>query len=827
MKARRGTRVFLLCFFIFGLLRGSIPLLAQNAPTSPVDAQPQILEPDLEPDLLSLITITVNGQSMGDREVGIFGDQPILPIALMRELLDPFLSPEVYDTIFNVVFVKLDWVSESDAQVVGLGWNWDMAHIVLNLSVPAKYSPYLDIDVNPSYAANIKPILKPVPFSGHIDFRANVEMKISSVKIDTPADLVAESSFNLLGWVAEVSSRVKLESDKVSAELADARIIHDFMGIKGRMALGKVSSPGLAYQSQPELYGLTLKKEEILQYRVKPGFLELFTEFTVETPSTVRLIINEMIYRTITLDPGNYRILDLPFSNGVNDFVIEIEDEAGRKRRIQATVPREMNLLVETTSDYAFSAGMGRVEYDQPFVSGYFRYGFSPRFTAGLTAQADLRSALAGMNFVLATGWGGFTGAGALVGAWDGRVRPLTFAASLQYRLSLPGKEYFPTIGVSGEYKSAGFVAPMPSATLGTSDEDMRFGLQLGGKLSRLSSYSLSGTYSKTGGVAPSSSINASASINRSLGQGNSLSVVGTMGKTAGENPSFTLSLMLFILPQSKAGRSWSFIQSGDSSNTVSYLDKLDILGGLDLNLSATNLMIGSSEGSAAGASLRKSLDWGDLSLSGRINYGNPISGTYGSLSASASTTLAFAGRYAAITRQIDDSFAILAPAKDLEGQKIYFKIDGGGSVQSDAGKPVIVPISSYKPVAAHIELPEAPPDIVPSVQAALLVPSLRSAIVYSTGSLKRYRVSGKLESADGKPYDYIAGDLVDLSGTNLTSTFTDLDGSFELYDLAPGKYTIYWPESVGTSEIEVTDTETGVVELGIVVPRGTNSSGN
>jgi len=79
--------------------------------------------------------------------------------------------------------------------------------------------------------------------------------------------------------------------------------------------------------------------------------------------------------------------------------------------------------------------------------------------------------------------------------------------------------------------------------------------------------------------------------------------------------------------------------------------------------------------------------------------------------------------------------------------------------------------------------------------------------------------VTGTLVNDAGVPYGYVAGDLVDAGGTNLSSTFTDETGQFELYDLEPGTYTILWPDFVGISKVEVKATESGIIELGSVVP--------
>ena len=291
------------------------------------------------------------------------------------------------------------------------------------------------------------------------------------------------------------------------------------------------------------------------------------------------------------------------------------------------------------------------------------------------------------------------------------------------------------------------------------------------------------------------------------------------MMQKEGSAPSFTFNMMLFVLPKAKAGRSLSFIQAGDGSNSINYADKIDTLGGLDLNLKGSNLMPGTSSGSSMGISGRSVQRWGEMSLSADLDYGNPFIGTAGRIAATASTSLAFAGGYFAFMHQVDDSFVLFVPLKEMASQKVYFKVDGAGTAVSEHGAPVILPLVSYRAAAAYLELPEASPDVTPTIEAALLIPGYKSAIVVTAETQKRYHVSGKLANVAGVVFGYIAGDLIDASGTDINTTFTDANGEFELYDLEPGLYTILWPDFVGESKFEVTAAESGSVELGTIVP--------
>lgn len=808
------SRLFRSFLFAVLLALNVLPAFSQNIEA----AEPVLAQPALVPDFTGLISLSVNGSPRGDIEAGILGDQPLLQLEFLRGLLSDYIRPDIYDTVFNVVLANLTWVGKDEMDLVGMGWVWDPNSILLDVIVPPSYGPIQDIDTSPLYAVNLKPILKPEAISGFFNLDMNATADYS---VDTPFysfDATAKGTVNVLDWVAELSGTARAAESVWNYSLNSWRLLHDLPGLNGRLYAGRVPSPGLSYQSQPEIIGLTLNHEEILKYKVKPGFYELFSEFTLESTSIVRIILNNAVYRTVTLNPGNYRLLDLPFASGLNEFILEIEDPNGQIQRRSAFIPRESNLLVVGNSEYSLSAGVGRLETDQPFATGYFRYGVTPRFSAGFMGQADLRSILGGGSAVLATKIGSFTGALALMGAWDGRAVPFSGASTLQYRIVIPGNEYMPAFGMSAEYVAPGFVAPSPSATFSPADSSLRLGGQLGGKLAKVTSYSLSSYWSRVWDGSDNRQANINLSLNQSLGSGTSMSIISNVGLKPDTTPEITVTFMLFVLPKSKPGRSMSFIQTNDGGSNISYIDKLDILGGVDFGLRSQDLLLGSPDPSTLGLSLRKSHDWLDTAMAADFSYGGGADPAL-RLQASGSTAMAFAGRHFGITRQLDDSFVIFAPAKDMAEQNVYMRVEESGSVVSRNARTVILPLTSYKATAAYMEMPEAPPDILPRIQAALLAPNFRSGILYASDILRRYSVAGKLELPDGAPAEYIAGDIVDASATNLASTFTDELGNFEVYDLLPGSYTIYWPDFVGSTSFEVPESKESRVELGLIRP--------
>ncbi len=117
------------------------------------------------------------------------------------------------------------------------------------------------------------------------------------------------------------------------------------------------------------------------------------------------------------------------------------------------------------------------------------------------------------------------------------------------------------------------------------------------------------------------------------------------------------------------------------------------------------------------------------------------------------------------------------------------------------------------------MDFPEADADMIATIPSSVIRPTYRSGFRYSAGLQKTYFVSGRLLDAGGKPLGFVPGDIVDSKGEKRDVTFTDEDGTFQMYGLVPGEYVIEWPESVGKSKISVTDASGAYVDIGDISP--------
>lgn len=773
------------------------------------------------PSQTGLVTCQINGTVIGDIEIGIEDGKPYISSSLLAGMLSARLRPEAYEAIFSAAFSGLEWIGEPELSQVGIGMTWDPATIMYSLKIPPSYAPLKDLDFTLPVLANIKPILKPSPLSGHIDLLGAATVRMGAPKISFPLQAEALGTFNLLGWILEGDAVCSLDESVSDFSLQALDIVHDIPGINGRLYLGMVTAPGRAYMSQPQLYGFTLNRVVIRPYRARFGTGELPSEFTLETPSTVRIIINGLVYRSMMLIPGNYRILDLPFTFGLNEFVLEIEDAEGHIKRQEVQVPRDSGLLAMGDSDYGISAGVGRTETDQVFGSAFFRHAFGTRFTGGIQAQADMRSLLFGIHLVQALPIGTFTGIGNAVYAWDGRTYAWSGSANFQYDLKLPGSAHAPSFGLFAEYFSPGFATPLPVKTVSPMNEYLKIGAQMNGQMSDRTSFGLGGYWSRNFLPGSKGRFNLNFAVGQGIGGGINLSLLSSLAFEAGATPDFAVTFMLFSTDLSRNRRSFNMIQSLEGTNSFNYSDRLESVADSDVSIRGQNLIFPTGETSSVGTGLRNSGRFGDVGLDFDYYFGNPLIQDRGEFKLSLGTSLAFAGGHMAFSRRIYDSFVMFAPVGEMKNETVYARLDGSQTIASPNAYPIVMPLTSYRPSIGYMDLPEATLDKAPRVSVAMLSPGYKSGVTYESDILRRYMVLGRLIDTSGKPLGFIAGDVMDFGGMPIISTFTDEEGRFEVYDLIPGKYLIAWPDFVGSTEFEVKETETGAIDLGDVGAAG------
>ncbi len=768
----------------------------------------------------ALINISVNGKEFGNVEAKLENEAPFLKKTSLEEMFSTSLTSDHFNRIFRVQFSRLEWIGDADLHAVGLFTSWDLSTLLYRISVPIEFATLQEVDFSPPIKYTGKEYFTKSFLSSVLNLSGNADGSFATGSNTFSGNFDADGLIKVWDLAIEGSASVTLSNSQISISLSKARLLYDVPAAQGRLVAGKVIGEGIAYQSKPELIGVTLGSLYIFSNYDRSSAPSI--AFMLEEPSKVRILINGIPVRIMSLDRGKYRIFDLPFSSGLNTVELQIADSTGIEtwlRPASQYIAAEGGILVSGQSEFGISAGVGYEEPDEPFVSGFFRHGLDYRVSYSIFGQADTRSVLAGGALIAGLPIGIFTAEASAVYAWDERSIPFSYAANLRYQIAIPSKPNFPNTAITAEYFSSNFFPPNPTDTLPIdSDARARVSVSISGTFNKFFVYSLSSSWNRVFKTPASDLIDINASMGYSTNNGISISLNSHVSIDPREgNTTLTLGVSAVTRIPRKPNASLSFIQYGDGLNTVSYTDKINLFGDTEFTLQGQNLVIGSLDRKRISSNLRKSLDFADITFNGGLNYGGATNSLDGSISLRASTALAYADGTIALSRPLYDSFVIVLPEADAKNQKTTLSTTSSGSVTTRAF-PVALSLASYRQALARVDFPEADANLVASIPESLLMPKYRSGIVYRVGIEKHIFVIGRLVDQGLKPYAYIAGDVFDGRNALVESVFTYEDGSFQAFNLEIGAYRIEWPASIGSSSLTIPETAEGNFDLGNIV---------
>ncbi len=813
----RKTSLFLVLSFVWGItmLFGQVPGVRKTN-GQPAFPNVPIAHDTIMPELRISFALTINGKPMGEIDAGVWHNEAILEKEPAARLLIDYLRPDIYSTIFDTIFKGLTWLSAEDFAITGIAFEFDPAELTISITIPPEYAPVVDIDFVPEQVPNYKPILRPAPFSGFIQNESNLQVSSSSdstlffsTKLYSMIDIMGTHLFGS-GYVSLSQTSSSYYFDSIYALWNDnAR--------KLQISLGMISAPGTGFQSQPSLYAISFASVENQRYLVRQGFIDDKTEFTIHKLAKVTVEVNGRPIRQVLLAPGNYRILDLPFTTGLNEFILRIEETDGNVQVLRRIVPRDGNILQVGTSEFAFSAGTSTTDWSEFFASGYYLYGFSPTFSGGINLQSDKRSAMGGLTWVSALPIGTLNGSASVVGRWDGWGEMFAPAASVSYLFSMPEKDYIPSLGISANYRGLGFESPGTSAPTGSApDAFFSLSANLYSKIFARTGTSIGYSFTLTESAPPTMTHGLYASISQSFIRGGNVNLSGQLSFPASGTPTFSAILAFSIMPKDIYQRSFNYLQTSEGSTSLGILDKTSAFGQVfDVNLNASNLLPGSKNDSSVGLGIRNNSDYIDVSASGTLSYANSTNTYSGSGYAQLRTTMAFVGNHVAFTRQIPDSFLLITSSPAMKNGAVSYKLSSGSQYLAKHGQNVVVPLTSYTTAVLSTDLVEASLNLNPRHPFVVVSPAYRSGILFESDVVKRYIITGRLIDQNGKPIAYLPGDVYDIGGSLETSTFTDELGKFDIYDILPGMYRVEWPEGYGSTQFELPETESDSIDLG------------
>lgn len=213
------------------------------------------------------------------------------------------------------------------------------------------------------------------------------------------------------------------------------QFVHDDRNRLRRWIVGDSTLGTARLGGRPNLAGISV----VRSFDLDPYFVRyprMGLDAIAETPSTVEVYVNGNLVRRDTVDPGRFRLDDLPVPTGSGDVRVVVRDAFGRATEASRSYYLGTEVLRKGLVEYEAGAGVLRdltsmelFDYTGPAAYGELRYGLTDRTTVGGRLEAgdellsgdlsaDLRTRLGEFGATLAASTSEFGSGTGFVASW-------------------------------------------------------------------------------------------------------------------------------------------------------------------------------------------------------------------------------------------------------------------------------------------------------------------------------------------------------------------------------------------------------------------------
>lgn len=734
------------------------------------------------------------------------------------DLLLPFLIDEK-QLEFLEAFSTRDEITTADLHSLGLVAEFNHANLYLEIEVPIEMRAVVLVPVQPRFKVNNLDTVEQASTSAVVNIAAGSQYVHASEYAPTgfaATQVNMGIAVNALGLVLETGARY---SDTSEAGLVrnDTRLTKDFVDKRIRLEAGDLSVPTSGLQGNPDILGIAGFRSFGLQpykeYRTNPS-----QQFELQRSARVLVYINGQYIRDFRLQPGRYNLTDLPLQSAAgNDVVLEIEYDSGDVDRVVFSAFYDFSLLKKGTTDFAFSIGPtselndGEREYDMdnPAASGFYRKGWTDRFTSGLNFQADTHLVNLGAEAFYSTGIGTFGLLTSYSDHDDGKGSALTGL----YRWNDTDMAHQTRFDLQVRYQDEDFMALGGSRTLYRYDISARASrtltptmrIQMGTRFSQRhdtsefeQSHSLNMTWATRYGTF-----------------GTAVRYEDAPGRT-GWSGGLSFNVRL------GDGFAQVYHDTRTPSTRAGYTSRQDrSVGSFGWDTTYTH-QSNSDELRAGGSYVGNRFEARIEQVLGAATPQDDF-GSENTTELAFGSAIVFADGAVAMSRPVYDSFAIFSKNDAVKGFDIA--VDPRGSVfdtrpayaaHSSAIGPAVVPdLNSYYLRTIEIDAPDAPAGTSLGGQALTFLPSYRAGYVVEVGDDRNVAVMSVLVDELGEPISFAAGYAITGDGLR-HQMFTNRGGRFYIDGLQHGEtVTLEFDSPEGaTASFTVPEGEIGVIRL-------------
>ncbi|AVJ55160.1 hypothetical protein C5610_01895 [Idiomarina sp. OT37-5b] len=208
---------------------------------------------------------------------------------------------------------------------------------------------------------------------------------------------------------------------------------------------------------------------------ISPGNTQ---QFYLPSSADVEIQVNGFTVLRQQFNPGRYELNDLPLTSGANEVLVIATFEDGTTQTFQFDNFYSGALLRKGLSDFALRLGYASefeefsYDYeDELTLSGYYDYGFSDAFTAGINAELSSLGHIAGttLSYGFSVGVVTLRGSHSKIESYDG------YAASIDMGFSVWGSGYNSSPNLRFSYETRSDFAPTVAMVPLTLLDDKRF----------------------------------------------------------------------------------------------------------------------------------------------------------------------------------------------------------------------------------------------------------------------------------------------------------------------------------------------------------------
>ena len=723
-------------------------------------------------------------------------------VTTLAAILKPEALAMVTARVAGQSFVALDAFDGA-----GVAIDYDPVGNELRLQVAPEKRAARPISVIGTPAEASPAFAEPSPVSAFANLRSNLDYVSQApdgqdTGVMAPAGTL-DGALRLLGPVIE--GEASFSGSAWSRR--GTRAVLDLPDITSRLRAGDLFLDRTGFQNAEDVAGVSVSR---LYSELAPGRNVRPTgrrTLRLDRPAEVEIFVNNRPMRRLRLQPGTYDLRDFTFFSGDNSIRIIIEDDTGRREVIDYSLFFSRDLLEPGLDEFAAGAGIeapltrNQPDYrpGKPIASGFYRRGLSETVTAGVNAQGDSTTRMAGLSGLLATPYGFFSGevAGSERDGEDfGAALALQWEL-LNFILGPPGQN---AVRTALEARTAHFAAISSDVAGETTNP---FIVDLSASYSRdlgpATSASIAGRYAVARGDA-GDSYGADLTLSRQIGADWLLSATIGYNRTgggAGIDAGFLgsgvngfLSLSWAIDRRSRARATYD---SRDNRTSLSY----SRYGGQSNGTYSVDAELEQADGDAALT--------GDVTYygnRGEIGLAHIASvddlegdGMENRTSLRPALSLAYAGGRVALGRPILNSFALVGTAANLGDRTVLVGASRADEeARSDALMPAMVwDLSAYSPRRLAFDVDDLPVGYDLGVGAFELNPPYRAGYDLTVGSAYNVTVIGTLLDGRGEPLALAVGAAQESARSGRSvGIFTNRAGRFVAQGVGPGRWRLH-----------------------------------